>query len=169
VMYEKSPSRLAAYSIALLATTGALLIRWPLQPVLGDAVPHMTFLPAVMIAAYFGGLWPGLLATILSAVAANLLLPGHLSSLQLATVKDVSALVLFLLVGVVISGLCESLHRARLRIVADGRRRAGEAVVHERYLLHAPLDNLPDNVYSKDAASRFIRINKALTKYFDLS
>ena len=38
---------------------------------LGDAVPHMTFFPAVMIAAYFGGLGPGLLATILSAVAAN--------------------------------------------------------------------------------------------------
>ena len=31
------------------------------------------------------------------------------------------------------------------------------------------MDNLPDNIYFKDAASRFVRINKALTTYFGLS
>ena len=57
--------------MAVLAPAVSLLVRWPLWPVLGDTVPHMTFFPAVMIAAYFGGFWPGLLATILGAVAAN--------------------------------------------------------------------------------------------------
>ena len=46
--------RRVAYGVALLATAGCLLLRWLLQPVLGDAVPHMTFFPAVMIAAYVG-------------------------------------------------------------------------------------------------------------------
>ena len=31
------------------------------------------------------------------------------------------------------------------------------------------MDNLPDNIYFKDAAGRFLRINKALTAYFGLS
>src|SRR5438093_7073609 len=49
------------------------------------------------------------------------------------------------------------------------RQRAEEALVQERYLLHALMDNLPDNIYFKDAASRFVRINKALATSFGLS
>ena len=79
---RNTPHRLISYGVALLATAGCLLIRWPLWPVLGDAVPHMTFFPAVMIAAYFGGFWPGLLATLLSAVAANYFLTRQLRLLR---------------------------------------------------------------------------------------
>src|SRR5438132_4503375 len=168
-MSERWRTRRVAYSVAVLAPAISLLIRWPLQPVLGDAVPHMTFFPAVMVAAYFGGFGPGLLATVLSAIAANYLLPRHFPSLQATRVNEVAALILFVLVGSIISGLSESLHRARRRIVADERQRAEEALVQERYLLHTLMDNLPDNIYFKDAASRFLRINKALTTYFGLS
>jgi PAS domain S-box-containing protein len=168
-MLETPRARLVAYSVAVLAPALSLLVRWPLWPVLGDTVPHMTFFPAVMIAAYFGGFWPGLLATILSAVAANYFLTEQLSSFQVKSVNDVVGLILFVLVGAIISGLCESLHRAQRRIVAHARQRAEAALVQERYLLHALMDNLPDNIYFKDAASRFLRINKALTTYFGLS
>src|SRR5712691_4593715 len=86
-MHETPRSRLIAYSVAVLAPALSLLVRWPLWPVLGDAVPHMTFFPAVMIAAYFGGFWPGLLATILSAIAANFLFPQNLPSFQATQVN----------------------------------------------------------------------------------
>src|SRR5438552_1771086 len=168
-MHESPRARLVAYGVALLAPALSLLVRWPLWPVLGDAVPHMTFFPAVMIAAYFGGFWPGLLATILSAAAANYFLTGQFPFFHFATANDVAALILFVLVGTILSGLCESLHRARRRLVSHERRQAEEALVQERYLLHALMDNLPDNIYFKDAASRFVRINKALTTYFGLS
>src|SRR5258707_5389210 len=118
-MNETPRTRLVAYSVAVVAPAVSLLVRWPLGPVLGNAVPHMTFFPAVMIAAYFGGFWPGLLATCLSAVAANYFLTGQLSSFQVTSVNDVAALILFVLVGTIISGLCESLHRARRRLVAQ--------------------------------------------------
>src|SRR5438105_2783811 len=98
-MHETPRGRLVAYGIAVLATAGCLLIRWPLWPVLGDAVPHMSFFPAVMVAAYFGGFWPGLLATLLSAVAANYFFTGQLRSLQVTSVNDVAALALFVLTG----------------------------------------------------------------------
>jgi two-component system, sensor histidine kinase and response regulator len=168
-MHETSRARLVAYSLAVLAPAVSLLARWPLRPLLGDAVPHMTFFPAVMIAAYFGGFWPGLLATILSAVAANYFFTGQIPTFHVTNVDNFAALILFVLVGTIISALCESLHRARRRIVADERRRAEEALVKERYLLHALMDNLPDNIYFKDTASRFVRINKALATYFGLS
>src|SRR5437660_4816041 len=126
-MSERPRPRLFAYGVAVLATALSLLIRWPLGPVLGDAVPHMTFFPAVMIAAYFGGFWPGLLATILSAIAANYFLTGQLRSFYVTGVNDIAALILFVLVGTIISGLCESLHRARRRFLAHARQRANEA------------------------------------------
>ena len=168
-MNDTRRARLISYGIAFLATLGCLLIRWPLWPVLGRDVPHMTFFPAVMIAAYFGGFWPGLLATLLSAVAANYFLTQQLASLNITRPNDVVAAILFVLVGTIISGLCESLHRAQRRILADERQRAQEALSQERYLLHALMDNLPDNIYFKDAASRFVRINKSLTTSFGLS
>jgi len=48
------------------------------------------------------------------------------------------------------------------------RKRAEAALEQERYLLHALMDNLPHNIYFKDAESRFIRINKALADCFRL-
>src|SRR5258707_3059347 len=123
-MRELRRARLTAYAVAVLAPVVSLLLRWPLRPLLGDAVPHMTFFPAVMIAAYLGGFWPGLLATILSAIAANFLFPKHLPSFQATQVNEVAALILFVLVGSILSGLSESLHRALRRIVADERRHA---------------------------------------------
>ena len=69
-MHEKQRARLVAYSVAVLAPAVTLLVRWPLDAVLGDRVMYMAFFPAVLLAAYFGGFWPGLLATALSALAA---------------------------------------------------------------------------------------------------
>jgi PAS domain S-box-containing protein len=168
-MREIRRTRMMAYGVAVLATLGSVLIRWPLRPLLQDAVPHMTFFPAVTIAAYFGGFWPGLLATFLSAVLANCFPTRQLSSFDVTSAIDVAALILFVLVGTIISGLCESLHRAQRRILADERHRGEEALSQERYLLHTLMDNLPDIIYFKDTASRFLRINKALTTYFGLN
>ena len=49
------------------------------------------------------------------------------------------------------------------------RKQAEEAVLQERYLLRTLMDTVPDSIYFKDAAGRFIRISKALAKRFGLS
>ena len=49
------------------------------------------------------------------------------------------------------------------------RKRAEEALIEERYLLHTLMDNLPDAIYFKDRESRFTRTNKAHAKQFGLS
>ena len=131
-MHETRLARLVAYGLALLAPAVTLplvllLVHLHLGTVLGDRVLYMTFFPAVIIAAYFGGFRPGLLATVLSALATTYFLIYPLHSLEITTVHDAVALSLFVLVGTTISGLCEALHRARRRIVAAERRRAEDA------------------------------------------
>jgi K+-sensing histidine kinase KdpD len=44
--------------------------RWLLGPVLGDQLPFITFIIAVLFAAWLGGLGPALFATVVSAVLA---------------------------------------------------------------------------------------------------
>jgi PAS domain S-box-containing protein len=126
-MHESHRARLFAYGLSVVAPAVSLCIRWPLWVLLGDAVPHMTFFPAVMLAAYYGGLRPGLLATVISAVLANFL-TGQLPSFEIKSPNEVAAPILFVLVGTFISGLCESLHRARRRIVIDERQRSADAL-----------------------------------------
>jgi len=80
----------------------------------------MTFFPAVLIAAYLGGLGPGLLATSLERPGRDPTSSSEpLYSLEITSVHHAVALALFVLVGAVISGLSEALqpgpapHRGR--------------------------------------------------------
>jgi two-component system sensor histidine kinase/response regulator len=49
------------------------------------------------------------------------------------------------------------------------RQRLLAALNRERYLLHSLMDHLPDSIYFKDSASRFLSISEALAKRFGLS
>ena len=57
------PSSAIAYGAAVVAVGAATLVRWLLDPVLGDQLPYPTFFVAVIFAAWIGGLRPALLAT----------------------------------------------------------------------------------------------------------
>ncbi|HWE94924.1 MAG TPA: PAS domain S-box protein [Tepidisphaeraceae bacterium] len=155
-MHEKPRHPLAAYGVALGATALSLLVRWPLWPVLGNAVPQMTFFPAVMIAAYFGGFWPGVVATVLSAFAANYFVAGRPSALHFTRVNETAALVLFILVGTIISALCESLHRVRRQLVARERQRADEALRETEARFQQLADNIHEIFWMTDARQEHI-------------
>ncbi|MEA2734872.1 MAG: hypothetical protein QOE14_1323, partial [Humisphaera sp.] len=127
-MHESPRSRLLAYGVALPILALALILRWRFHSVLGERALYSSFIPAVMIAAYFGGFWPGFVVTLASAIASNYFIVEPRFTLQLKGTGDDVAMFLFVLSGTFISILSESLHRARRRIVADERRRAEDAL-----------------------------------------
>jgi len=59
-------SLIRGYLTAVLTVVLALLVRMLLRPLLGDASPFLLFTPAVAIAALYGGVGPGVVATALS-------------------------------------------------------------------------------------------------------
>lgn len=60
------PAAALRYGAALGAVGVAFAARFALAPLLGNQAPYLFFVPAVLVAAGIGGLWPGLLATGLS-------------------------------------------------------------------------------------------------------
>src|SRR4029453_16161539 len=116
-MHERPYARLIAYGLGILAAAAALLVRWQLDPVLGERALYSSFLPAALIAAYFGGFWPGVLVTLLCAATANYFLVEQYFALDINGPGDAVAITLFVVTGVFISGVCESLHRAQRRIM----------------------------------------------------
>jgi PAS domain S-box-containing protein len=148
-MREAQRARLSAYGVAGLALVVTLLARWLLWPVLGDAVPTMSFFPAVVIAAYYGGFGPGLLTTLLSALIANYVFIGPRPVPPPVTSAPAVSLALFALTGLIISGLSESLHRSHRRTAASERRYA------------VTLASIGDAVLATDARARVTFLNPA--------
>lgn len=54
------------YIVAVLVVGVAFVVRAEVLQPLGNSVPYVTFYPAVMLAAQYGGLSAGLVATVLS-------------------------------------------------------------------------------------------------------
>ena len=105
----------ARYVVAITAVALATATRIALNPWLPAKVTLVTFYPAVMIAAWYGGLWPGLVSTLLSTLVAAYLWLPPIASTTINDRDDLFALAAFVMVGIVISGLNESLHRVNER------------------------------------------------------
>jgi signal transduction histidine kinase/ActR/RegA family two-component response regulator len=107
-------------------------------------VPFLFLWPAVLFTAWYGGLRPGLLATLLSALVAGLWLLQPHFNFVLADPADLVALALFVPLGASLSLLTDRLHRARqLAEHADQYKDAFLAVLgHELRNSLAPLRNV---------------------------
>ena len=65
-----------------------------------------------------------------------------------------------MLVGAIISGLCESLHRARRRIVADERQRAEEALRETEERFRTFVDHATDAFFLQDENQVILDVNR---------
>ena len=96
--------------IAVLASVLALGLRTLLRPVLGSASPFLLFTPAVAISAFYGGVASGGLATVFSTVLGSHFL---LNDVGEPVLERWDRIVLFVLVGVVMTGSSTLLRRSR--------------------------------------------------------
>lgn len=119
------PSAARRLGVSVLAVAAMSATRFSLIPVLGHSSPYLLFTPAVMVAAWYGGLWPGLLAISMSAAVGTQFLRPTVGGL---TVGDWDRLSLFVVVGLAATWLQVTVTASTERIgLLLARERAARA------------------------------------------
>jgi two-component system, cell cycle sensor histidine kinase and response regulator CckA len=126
------------YGLAILAVGAAILLRLALDPILRDTLPFITFVAAVAVTAWYGGLKPGLVATALSALAGCCLIMAPWFGLQAVQTGDWPRLLIATLFGVLVSALIGNVRRTYLEL------RKSEQKYQDLY------DNAPEMMLSAD-------------------
>jgi signal transduction histidine kinase/ActR/RegA family two-component response regulator len=107
------------YLIAIGATAVIAAVRMAVSGTVGNYAPIVSFAIGITIAAWYGGLKPGLLATGLSVLAADYFYIPYSHSFEIRSVSGAVSLGVLTFTGVLISLLCESLHVTRRRLEAE--------------------------------------------------
>ena len=107
---EKDHPRWIRYGIVFILCILAYSVKKMLDPVLGNNLPFVLFYSVILLSSWYGGLGPGIVATILSATIINIsfLVPSHVTS----TFGNVVATTLFLFEGVLVASISNSMHKA---------------------------------------------------------
>jgi signal transduction histidine kinase len=95
-----------------------LAVRIPLQPLLGQTAPFATFYAAAMLAAWYGGVVSGVIASALSLAAVDEFLLVPHGALRIDRAPDDVAAGAFLASSLLVSVMQEVLHR-RLRLATE--------------------------------------------------
>lgn len=142
--------------------------------------PYLVEWPAVIGAAWFGGLGPGLIASLLSTAAIAFFWIEPVRSLRVAHTGDVIGLVLYAVCAVVITLLIADLHRARaeerrlrrsretvLGIVAHDLRNPLGTITMASWLLRRNPTDLPRRLDVVDRATK--RMDRLIQDLLDAS
>ena len=103
------------YGVAIAIVIAATAVRFVLAPALGTRAPFLIFYPAVILAALYGGLRAGLLATVFSALVVYYFRIGSFGQFTIGSPADWVSLLFFFLACTMISFIVEMTHRARAR------------------------------------------------------
>lgn len=120
-----------SYAVAVGLVGAALVVRMGLDRWMELESPFLLFLAAIVGAAWYGGLGPGLVATALGAAASDYFFIRPYRDFMLETLPERVRFGLFVAEALIACGLCAALHSAR--------RRAEEEIERSRELEGAVL------------------------------
>jgi PAS domain S-box-containing protein len=138
---------LKTYGIAIAATAAAVLVRWLLDPWLGDNLPLVTLFGAVAFASWIGGYLPAILVAILGYVACAYLFMEPRGALGLDRLENVIGLIAYAFTCLLILLIGEAMRRARSSAAERGE------------LLRVTLNSIGDAVITTDVEGRVTYVN----------
>jgi len=167
------PSRWAAYALALAATLAVLLVRAHLTSLMAQRPLIILFVLPITLSAVLGGVGPGIVATLVAALGADLVI-FEPAGFGISAPIDKVQLGLLVAVGVLISVLTEGLHRARrraedaralaaygllLRVLSERLERAQRHAQEGQAFQSAILASVGDAVIATDQQGRVTSLN----------
>ncbi len=126
--------QLAAFAVSLLMVAASTLIGILIAPLSGQSAVVLLYLPSVLAAALYFGLWPSLAAALLATLAFNYFFTAPFHTLRIHSPADLVTVVMLFLVAVVTSRLAASL-RDQARLVAAHAARNATIAGFARRLL----------------------------------
>ncbi len=173
---ERFHAPIPGYLLAISVVAVATLVRFICWPFFGTHAPLLLYYIAIFLAARYGGLRSGLVATLLGgAVGTSFFMePGNIF---LAPFNQQVRVLIFFGEGILISWLCESLHIARRRAEAnlqqaqsvqeqlkteiDERRQTQESLTAAHRLMQAITDNATTSIFMMDPGGHCTFLNPA--------
>src|SRR3989442_9333084 len=137
------------YAVALAAIAVALGLRWALDPWLREQVPFITLFGAVIIAAWYGGAGPAIVAAIVGYLAADFFFITPRGTFGLLQTERMAEVVAYCISTGLIAALGGAMRGARRRVESSEER-------FRRFM-----QNSPAAVFIKDEDGRHVYTNAA--------
>ncbi len=164
---RSSPWQLAAtYVFAIAVTLLTLLARMQFEVAFAQRPLFTLFVIPIILSAYVGGLWPGLVSTLVAAVSVDYLLIPPTYSLRIEDFHDFVQWAILVTSGVLISVLNGSLHRARQQFKAavTEQRQVKEFLETSEERFRNVLDNMMEGFQIIGFDWRYRYVNEAVAK-----
>jgi PAS domain S-box-containing protein len=139
---------------AVAITAAAALVRAIFHPFLDARAPLTPFVLAVLAAAWRGGWWPGVLATVLGAFASSVWLIKPIGTFVPQSTNDWYRFLFFGVSAFAITFVCEALRRANRR--AEERQRELDQVANSTPLMLVRCDRDLRYVFVNRAGQEFL-------------
>jgi PAS domain S-box-containing protein len=133
--------------VAVAALAAAVLLRWLLDPVMGDTLPLVTLFGAVAAVVWIGGYGPAVLVAILGYLACDYFFIEPRGELSFARFPNAVGLIAYLFTCSLIIGFGEAMRLARRRASERGE------------LLRVTLGSIGDAVITTDLEGRVTYLN----------
>jgi PAS domain S-box-containing protein len=155
-------SPLQRYGVALLTVAVVVLLKLLLAPLLLSGTPFLLFLSSAMLSAWYGGRNAGIFATLLSAaIGTYFFLPSVQATVQWNLGQDIR-LWLFVMQGILVSLIIDSLQKAKQRSAALAKREQAARIEAEtaKEQVSLTLESITDAFVALDRDWRFTFVNQ---------
>ena len=174
-------SSLGPYVVALAAVAIALGMRWALDPYIGRGAATIYLFGAIVVAVWYGGYRPGILAAVVGYMVSNYLFVGERGSLGFSSLQEFLRFFGFALSATLIIALGGAMHAARRRAEGDAatvrkhaasleaeiaghRRTRGELEARERDM-QIVTDSMSAAVARCSADLRYLWVNRLYAEW----
>lgn len=159
-----------SYGVAILSSAVAIGVRMLLTPFINAQFPFTTIYFAVIVTAWFGGLYPALLASLLGYLGISYFLISSNHSGALNGFYDFIGTGVYFFISLSTALFSEAQHKAQARAEASVQeaRRQEAAVRESEARKSAILETALDGIISIDQTGRIIEFNPAAEKMFGI-
>jgi PAS domain S-box-containing protein len=142
-----------AYVVAVAAGLAAVLLRWLLDPVMGDTLPLVTLFGAVAAAVWVGGYRPALLVVVLGYLACAYLFVEPRGSFGFGHTRNLIGLLAYVVTCSIIVGFGEAMRVSQRRF---------EEVVRQQEKLSPPMSETVEAIRRKHGLNDIVVIGFGL-------